>query len=61
MKITIDFKGKDEKEAFECIMSWIVDGGGEDILTQTMEENDIKVRDFNFDMDKGNIFFSLGD
>ncbi|MCK9225421.1 MAG: hypothetical protein M0R46_01285 [Candidatus Muirbacterium halophilum] len=61
MKITIDLKGEKEKQAFDCLMAWIVDGGGEDILSQTLYDNDINVDDFDFDMDKGNIIFKLED
>jgi hypothetical protein len=61
MRITIDFKGEKDKEAFDCLMSWIVDGGGEDIITQTLYDNDVIVEEFDFDMEKGNIIFKLED
>ncbi|MFW5782372.1 MAG: hypothetical protein ACOCWO_03660 [Candidatus Muiribacteriaceae bacterium] len=57
--VKIDFSGKKEKECIQALMDFIVDGGGEDILGQIIQQNvdGVSVTDMKFDMDKKEVTF----
>lgn len=59
MSVKLYFDGFGEQKAAKAIMNWIVDGGGEDILSQVLEENNITVNNMEFDMDKKHIKFII--
>jgi len=55
--VVINFKNSED--AAGIFMSWIVDGGGEDILTDLFSDNGLKVKDFSFDMKKKSVQFKF--
>jgi len=55
--VVIDFKNSEK--ASDILMSWLVDGGGEDILTDLFHDNGLEVTEFLFDMKKRKIEFKF--
>jgi hypothetical protein len=57
--VKITFNGKNSELAASTIMTWIIDGGAEDIILDNLDFNGIKVKKMNFDMDKKEIIFEV--
>jgi len=59
-EVKISFIGNDEKvkKAAQVIYTYIVDGGGEDILLDILDQENIE-GEMSFDNESGNIIFKV--
>ncbi|PLX18905.1 MAG: hypothetical protein C0601_03385 [Candidatus Muiribacterium halophilum] len=59
-EVRISFNGNDEKvkKAAQAIYTYIVDGGGEDVLLDILDMEDIE-GEMSFDNETGNIIFKV--